>query len=593
MEPSLRAYLAVAVRARAALAATGSPRATERVLAGVAVAVARQAGVRLGDLPLLAHGTAPGAALDPPSRHAGPELLGLVHQALTAPADRRARGVHYTPRAVARLLVDRTLAEVEPTAHRVPAVCDPAVGGGAFLLAAAGALASRGLHPRLVVASCLFGVDLDPLAVAVSEAALALWAGDGRPPPEGRLLVGDGLGLAPPDWDGAPLEGFDAVVGNPPFLGQLNRATARGAGERRRATARFGPGRGAYTDGAALFLLAALDLARPGGAVCLLQPESVLAARDAAGVRAVAAARGALRAMWLGGPGHFDAGVRVCAPVITVGGEPAAAVEVLGPAGELLGRAAPAPARAWAALLADAHGVPDVPALAVGGRLGDRFGATAGFRDEYYGLAGHVVEWGDGNGGGLPLVTTGLVDPGICHWGRRTARFAGRAWDAPVVDRSALAGDTRLARWLRRVLVPKVVVAPQTKVGEAAVDESGTWVPSTPLIAVTGPPERLWHAAAALCGPVASAWAAREAAGTGLAADTIRLRAAQLLGAPIPPDGPDLDRAAAALRAASMATDGHAWRAAVLEAGAATCRAHRVTDEGLLAWWAGRLPVWR
>ena len=44
--------------------------------------------------------------------------------------------------------------------------------------------------------------------------------------------------------------------------------------------------------------------------------------------------------------------------------------------------------------------------------------------------------------------------------------------------------DGPLRRWVVDRLVPKVVLATQTKVLEAAVDVDGTWVPSTPVIAV-------------------------------------------------------------------------------------------------------------
>ncbi len=101
---------------------------------------------------------------------AGADLLGLAHEALLAPDDRKARGAHYTPPALADRLVALTL---PPTAEHV---LDPACGGGAFLLAAGRALVGRGLSPAEAV-RCLHGVDLDPLAADVARAATALWSG--------------------------------------------------------------------------------------------------------------------------------------------------------------------------------------------------------------------------------------------------------------------------------------------------------------------------------------------------------------------------------------------------------------------------------
>src|SRR5207248_8876385 len=53
-----------------------------------------------------------------------------------------------------------------PTGARV---CVPAVGGGSFLIAAARQLAAAGAPLTDVVGACLFGADVDPMAVARSE----------------------------------------------------------------------------------------------------------------------------------------------------------------------------------------------------------------------------------------------------------------------------------------------------------------------------------------------------------------------------------------------------------------------------------------
>jgi type I restriction-modification system DNA methylase subunit len=76
------------------------------------------------------------------------------------------------------------------------------------------------------------------------------------------------------DWGDAQ---FDVVVGNPPFLNQLSRATSR-------RPQRFGGG--PYADAAAEFLALAMRLARPGGRVGLVLPQSLLSTRDAAAIRA-------------------------------------------------------------------------------------------------------------------------------------------------------------------------------------------------------------------------------------------------------------------------------------------------------------------
>src|SRR5690606_20835887 len=117
-------------------------------------------------------------------------------------------------------------------------VVDPACGGGALLLAAGRRLVAVGASPAVVARELLWGADLDPLAVAVTETAIALWSG-GTPPAPGHVVVGDTLRRGRDVWPDMPGQGFDAVVGNPPFQGQLARKTARQPGDPE-LRARFG-----------------------------------------------------------------------------------------------------------------------------------------------------------------------------------------------------------------------------------------------------------------------------------------------------------------------------------------------------------------
>ncbi|MEX2626028.1 MAG: hypothetical protein WD225_04045, partial [Ilumatobacteraceae bacterium] len=200
----------------------------------------------------------------------------------------------------------------------------------------------------------------------------------------------------------------------------------------------------------------------------------------------------------------------------------------------------------WTRVIAEHLGVPALPRLHAAGTLGDRAGLNANFRDEYYGLVPAV---GD-DVAGPPLVTSGLIDPGRCHWGERPVRFAKRSFDAPRVDLDRL--DARMRRWADRKLVPKVLVATQTTVVEAVVDASGAWLPGVPVTSVV-PHDAvdiwgvdIWEVGAVLTSPVATAWAWHRAAGTGLSARTLRLGPAFLADLPWPTG--DLSAAVAALR---------------------------------------------
>lgn len=130
-----------------------------------------------------------------------PDGLGVY--ALPRPAS--GIGVHYTPPALARELVEHTLAPVTHlydtttgtwsvplTAPQIldKTMCDPTCGAGAMLVAGARYLADRvvdawtradvlGPDPRrlalrLVVSRCVYGVDLEPVAVALARLALRL-----------------------------------------------------------------------------------------------------------------------------------------------------------------------------------------------------------------------------------------------------------------------------------------------------------------------------------------------------------------------------------------------------------------------------------
>lgn len=540
--------------------------------------------------------------LVPPEHLARPELLGRVYESLLGQGTRRRAGAFYTPERVAANVVEATLGPLEGDPHTLR-VCDPAVGGGVFLIAAARHLAARGGELPRIVAHCLFGVDVDPLAVEVTEAALVIlgWDDEGSLDLHGHLRHGDALLDRP---DSAPLAPgrFDAVVGNPPFLTQLRSGTVRARAVAADLEARFGEAARGYADTSNLFLLLGLDMVRAGGRVGLVLPDSFLVARDAGPTRRAAAARSTLEWLWLARDAVFDAGVRVCSPVFRAG--PGLEITVERTIGSRFDRLPPVrlPAAGlrstpgWAFLFADATGVPAVE-LTTGTTLRHYCRATAGFRDQFYGLAPFVFDGDEvvADEGRFPrLVTSGLIDPGRCLWGHRSTRFAGRRFERPRVDLARLEQDGRLAAWVGARLVPKVLLSTQTRVLEAVVDAAGEWVPSVPTISIEARPERLWHVAAALTAPPLTAWALRHHAGAALAPDAIKLSAKQLLALPAPAQGGDWDVGAEALRAAARAGNEAEWRQHLEQVGRAMCRAlcgH--VDPALLAWWLERLPPWR
>ena len=525
-----------------------------------------------------------------------PDALGWAYEAL-ADDDQRRQGLHYTPRDVAERLVALGLDGLDlPVGSDGPigvdfAICDPACGGGAFLLAIARRLAAEGVERRAVVERHVVGIDIDPVAADVASTSLLVWAGDPAVVP--RVTVADALAVGP--WPDRPGSGFDLVVGNPPFQSQLAARTVRTPAGAERLRARFGEGVTAYVDTANLFLLAAADEVRPGGRVVLIQPQSVLAGRDGEPVRLAVDDRAPLEGLWVCDERVFAAHTRVCAPVLRRPadgtGRPAMVRRWRGPSVRRV-RAAPAPAPGrWAPLAAGLRGTPTVRLSH--DPLNDLAGATAGFRDQFYGLVDHVHE-ATGGDRERPLVTSGLIDPAECAWGKRELRFAKRRWRAPVVDLASLDGaDPALGTWVADRLVPKVLVATQTRVVEAVADVAGVWVPSTPVLAVPAAPTRLWHVLAALLAPPVSAWALHLSAGAALAPDALKLSAAQVRTIPAPVDHCAWDDGAVAARAAQEAVAGDDRRVALEALGRAMVAAHGLRGgEGtaLLDWWLQRLP---
>ncbi len=394
--------------------------------------------------------------------------------------------------------------------------------------------------------------------------------------------------------------GFDTILGNPPFLNQLERATSIDAGARKILECRLGPVVRAYTDLSALFLAAAIDGVREGGRVALVQPQSLLAARDASAVRKTLLAKASLQSLWVADTHMFEASVFVCIPTLQRGGPRAREVERRrGPEFVALAPVVVdmhhlASALSWSSLM---EGKGRSGATRSGGRLGELASATADFRDQFYGLIPFVEEAmipADTDGPEYPkLMTTGLVDPARSLWGEVETRFGKKPWAAPRVDLRRLQDESKLGPWALSRLVPKVLVATQTKVLEAYADEHGEYLPSVPLITVI--PHRaadLWRVLSVVLSPTASRWAYTTFRGVALSADAVKLSASQVREIPLPHDLTKWSEAAEVVQEAQRADDDQARRSLLDEMAQLMCAAYDDDDE-TLKWWSSRLPAKR
>ena len=199
-------------------------------------------------------------------KNLGSEELGSVYESLlelhpdvnadaatfelssVAGSERKTTGSYYTPSSLINCLLDSALDPVVEEALKKPdrekaildlKVCDPACGSGHFLIAAANRLshhlatartgdeepspAARRVAFRDVVSHCIYGVDINPMAVELCKVALWLESIDpGKPLSflDHRILCGNSLiGVTPrllaegiPDDAFKPIEGDDKAV---------------------------------------------------------------------------------------------------------------------------------------------------------------------------------------------------------------------------------------------------------------------------------------------------------------------------------------------------------------------------------------------
>ena len=121
----------------------------------------------------------------------GAAELGAAYTALLDGHERKTMGSYYTPPELVERLLDSALEPVldrtqdRPGALLAVTVCDPACGAGHFLVAAARRIARRLPRPgalRDVIRHCIYGVDVNPVAVELTKIALWLEAAEpGRP----------------------------------------------------------------------------------------------------------------------------------------------------------------------------------------------------------------------------------------------------------------------------------------------------------------------------------------------------------------------------------------------------------------------------
>lgn len=418
-------------------------------------------------------------------------------------------------------------------------VCDPACGPGNFLLAALEVLTERLLllrHPEGnvseseyaaahfdVAAHCIYGIDRDPQTIAVARIALWLAAGSPAIPPsefaqhfhaadslgiDSRLVETRPIGLlssGPLDWRAEFPEvfsrgGFDVVLGNPPFANAIEGSVSAVVKEQ---LASLFPGLRGTADLSYYFLDLAHRLTKPDGAVGLVLPRGVLTGRSVRSLRKLLQVERPPCLIYAPQNQYLFPGANVFVVLLALRRN-SHCLASRDPTEPRLYPVSVASDNWWAPILEEtkpgeksqeeglgrgAQPLDTHSRFQASPRVGDRFEVFASMTTGMaYDLLGFVSDQPEEDA--LRLVTTGLIDPGICHWGQRTCRYLKNKFASPYVhERDAMHPSikTRLAK-VRR---PKILVAGLSTRVEAFLDAEGEYCGAVSTFTIVDPKDDL------------------------------------------------------------------------------------------------------
>ena len=136
---------------------------------------------------------------------------------------KKENGMVYTPTAIKDYIIGETL-----NSEKIPTICDPACGCGSFLLSAAEFLKTKhGISYDEIFSKYIFGVDIIEHNIKKCKVLFNLLALTNNEilNADFNLKVGSSLSM---DWKNEfvrlPSGGFDAVIGNPPYVRSRNIA---------------------------------------------------------------------------------------------------------------------------------------------------------------------------------------------------------------------------------------------------------------------------------------------------------------------------------------------------------------------------------
>ena len=152
------------------------------------------------------------------------EVLVKLFEFVVSPADRIVTGAVYTPMDVRNTILQRTLGNKNVEELRNIRIADISCGCGGFLMDAAQWIHKKtGKTYSEILRENIYGIDIQEYSIERTKVLLSLLALlEGEDDDfEFNLLCRDTLDFICEDWD-ARYNGFDVVVGNPPYVCSRN-----------------------------------------------------------------------------------------------------------------------------------------------------------------------------------------------------------------------------------------------------------------------------------------------------------------------------------------------------------------------------------
>jgi hypothetical protein len=279
--------------------------------------------------------------------------------------------------------------------------------------------------------------------------------------------------------------GFDVVIGNPPFANAIENDLS----EQRAATLRRfqHPDVTGAADYSYYFLSQADRLLRPFGLGGFVLPRVVLNAPAADGLRSRLNSDRPVQTIYACPDKSLFTGASVFVCLLCIGHGNKARVsasdlpELTWRTGQIENK------NWWTAFLQIWEGRTVVRSL--GPRAASYFDIHASMTTgDAYDIRPFIEE--EGARAGLRLVTTGLIDPGICKWGQETCRYLKMDFERPIIaDQQDL--PKPLAAKIQKAKRPKILVAGLSVVPEAFLDDAGRYMGAVATYSIYHPQDNV------------------------------------------------------------------------------------------------------